>query len=138
VSTTAQETPTVQVQAAQAVEPSTPPHYPDNWIYGHGEPVLPSQLASLIDEIEASSKQDLPVQVEYPDMVGHTLLHRAAIVGRPDLARRLVALGADKNAQSIFGMTPLDLLCQGCGGAYDASGVIDYLKSVGAEVNYYR
>lgn len=110
----------------------------DEWLIGHGEPFRPSDLERWVAEVEAMTDRT-PIDAERPDSFGHTLLHKAAIAARTDLARRLVALGANPNALSIFAYTPLDLIQQGAG-PRDRRGIGEvaaYLISVGGGYCYY-
>lgn len=76
--------------------------------------------------------------LEYTDETGNTRLHRAVHACSADLVTRLIALGADVNAQNGFGFTPLDVLFVGAGEGFDCHGIMELIEANGGKCNYYR
>ncbi|MBK8180822.1 MAG: hypothetical protein IPK67_18405 [Planctomycetes bacterium] len=106
-------------------------------VLGLGEPYLLSEIEAQVIELERTAHPGRGA-IESPDALGHTLLHKSVNGCSLDLATRLIALGANPNAISGFGFTPLDYLYQGCGGGRDCSGLYALLLSVGARCNWYK
>ncbi len=93
----------------------------------------PESLASEVLALERAVWLG-KAKVDAVDEFGHTLLHRVARADREDLARRLVALGADPSAISVFGYTPIDLAIQ----AGRGDNAIRFLESVGGTVSVFK
>ncbi len=67
----------------------------------------------------------------------YPLIHWAALIGRVDLARRILVLEPDPNEVDMFGFTALDRIHEG-GGHGDIDGMMRYLLSVGGTYNVYQ
>ncbi|XP_011269943.1 hypothetical protein, variant 2 [Capsaspora owczarzaki ATCC 30864] len=87
------------------------------------------RLASRADDekvLEMVKKEPLLARMHDP-FFGYTALHWAVKFGKADLARRLLALGSDSNAQTKGGFTPLHFAC-----AHGYHEIIKLLKERGA------
>src|SRR5690349_19348658 len=82
------------------------------WEFGGCEPFLPSDLERRIEQLESRAGRE-KIDPEQPDQKSFTLFHKAIFAGRLDLAKRLIALGADPNGTDTFGWTALDMLREG-------------------------
>ena len=89
----------------------------------------PPQAISFDDNVTLGALLDAGLSAELPDDNGFTLLDDAVIANRVDVARLLIARGANVNAVDKNGMTPL---MYAASIDYGDSAMIDLLVKAGA------
>ncbi len=97
--------------------------------------------ADIIDAIETNDIAyvkhclDNGVYINTKDEYGRPLLHLAAYHGYDDIAKLLIARGADVNAKDGAGYTPL-IFAKAMGGSAKSPSIAKILIEHGADVNY--